>query len=293
MSTSFTLPFNPVIWPAVPHDFTGDNNLGFSTDDTTQRFTIGTRSITWDGSVHKYVTAGSAFTSYDIGVWNQATIANRTYEAINASSPAGSRTVTINESGITEDQFVSGRLLLFHATGGGSIYTVVGNTVSSESGTVILTLDRPLPVAISSSDSYELYASPFDDIRQGNSGNTRGFWGLPLALLTSGSYGWIKTWGVSFIAPQSTVGNQGLAACYFRHDGSIDIRGSIGANLVTDQYAGFRFIGSAGGDGPLMMLQVDIQKGFSMTMFKDGKRIPPEKVKEMAKEEQKKVDKKK
>ena len=30
-----------------------------------------------------------------------------------------------------------------------------------------------------------------------------------------------------------------------------------------------------------------------MNMFKDGKRIPPKEVKEMAKEEQKKVDKKK
>lgn len=291
MSNSLQYPFNPVIWPAVPHDFTGDNNLGFSTDDSTQRFTIGTRAMSWDGSVLRYHKAGSTYTSYQSAVWSQATSADVGFEGINSSSPKGSRTVTIDEPGITENQFAGGQILIFHATGNGSLYTVVGNTASSGDDIVVITIDRPLAAAIVA-EAFELYASPFADLRQGNSGNDKSFWGVPMALVTSGSYGWVKTWGITFIAPQSTVGDQGVAACYFRHDGSIDARGSFSTTLVTDQYAGFRVVGKASGDGPLMMLQVAIQKGIAMTMIKDGKRIPPKEVEAMAKEEKKKSDKK-
>ncbi len=258
MSTILQFPFRPLDNIASPYDLVNDDSLGFATDDSTQRFTVGTRAMTWDGSVLRYAKAGSTYTSYQAGVWNQATSADVSFEAINGSSSAGDITVTISESGITENEFAGGHLLLFHASGDGSVYTVIGNTVSSSSGIVILSIDRPLAAAISSSDNYELYASPFADIRQGNSGGTKGFWGVPMSLVTSASYGWIKTWGVTFLSPQSTVGNQGLAACYFRHDGSIDVRGNISAGTVTDQYAGFRITGSASGDGPLIMLQVAI-----------------------------------
>ena len=259
MSKSFQHPFNPIEWPAVPHDFTGEDNLGFSTDDTTQRFTFGTRSMSWDGSVYRYAKAGASFTSYQVGVWSQATSANVAFEAISSPSPVGSKTVIIDESGITENQFAGGHILIFHLVGTGSLYTVVGNTASSGDDIVVLTLDRPLAALIATATTaFELYASPFADVRQGNSNGTRSFWGVPLALVSSSSYGWIKTWGITFFSAQATIGNQGLAACYFRHDGSIDVRANIAPGTVTDQYAGFRVVGKKSGDGPLMMLQVAI-----------------------------------
>lgn len=259
MSKQLTKPFNPIIWPAVPHDFTSENNLGFSTDDSTRRYTVGTRAMSWDGSILRYFKAGSTLTSYQTAVWGQATSADVSFEAVNASSAAGSKTVTISESGITKDQFAGGSILIFHASGNGSLYTVIGNTVSSSDNIVIVSLDRPLAAAITSStEAYEIYASPFADLRQGNSGNTHGFWGPPMALVTSGSYGWVKTWGITFLSAQSSVGNQGLGTCYFRHDGSIDIRGNISAGTVSDQYAGFRVVGKQSGDGPVIMLQVAI-----------------------------------
>ncbi len=257
MSKQLVFPFNPVIWPAVPKDEVTDSNIGFATDDTIQRFTVGTRAMSWDGSVYRYGKFGATNTSYQMAVWSQATSAGVSFESINGASGAGSKTVNIADASTTEDQYAGGYLLLFHATGDGKVYTILGNTASA-GGIVILSLDQPLGVAVTTSDNLELYASPFSDIRQGNSGSTKGFWGIPQALVTSGSYGWVKTWGATFIAPQSTVGGSGLAAGYFRHDGSIDVRGNISPGTVTDQYAGFRMIGSASGDGPLFMLQVAI-----------------------------------
>ena len=257
MSKQLTKPFNPVIWPAVPVDHETDSNIGFAGIDTTQRYTYGTRAMSWDGSVLRYSKFGATNTSYQAAVWSNATAAGISYEAINAASAKGEKIVRIAEASVTENQYAGGYLLLFHATGDGKVYTVIGNSATA-GGKVTLFIDQPLGVAVTTSDNYELYASPFADMRQGNSGNTKGFWGIPQALVTSGNYGWVKTWGSTFISPQSTVGGAGLAAGYFRHDGSIDVRGNISPGTVTDQYAGFRMIGSAAGDGPLFMLQVAI-----------------------------------
>ena len=257
MSKQLTKPFNPVIWPAVPKDEVTANNIGFATDDSTQRFTFGTRAMSWDGSVLRYAKFGATNTSYQSAVWSNTTSAGVGFESVNGASAAGGRTVNIADASTTEDQYAGGYIILFHATGDGSVYLITGNTASA-GGIVILSLDRPLAVAVTTSDNLELYVSPFSDMRQGNSGNTRGFFGIPMALVTSGSHGWVKTWGPTFISPQSTVGGQGLATGYFRHDGSIDVRGNISAATVSDQVAGFRMIGSAAGDGPLFMLQVTI-----------------------------------
>lgn len=257
MSKQLVFPFNPIIWPAVPVDHETDSNIGFANIDTSQRYTVGTRAMSWDGSILKYTKAGSTYTSYQMAVWSNATGAGISYESINAVSAKGEKIVRIAEASVTENQYAGGHLLLFHATGDGKVYTVIGNSASS-GGLVTLYLDQPLGVAVTTSDNYELYASPYTDVKQGNAGGTHGFVGIPQALITSGNYGWTKTWGPTFIAPQSTVGGAGLKACYFRHDGSIDVRGNISPGTVTDQYAGYTMVGSAAGDGPIVMLQVAI-----------------------------------
>lgn len=256
MSIQLVQPFNPIPWPAVPVDHETDSNIGFAVIDTTQRYTVGTRAMTWDGSVLKYTEAGSTYTSYDLAVWSNATAAGISFESISAASAKGEKIVRIAEAGVTENQYAGGYLLLFHATGGGKTYTIIGNSISS-GGLVTLYLDQPLGVAVTTSDSYELYASPYNDVKQGNADGTHGFVGIPMALVTSGAFGWTKTWGPVFIAPQASVGGSYTKACYFRHDGSIDIRGNIGSP-VTDQYAGYTMVGSAAGDGPIIMLQVAI-----------------------------------
>jgi hypothetical protein len=257
MSKQFPYPFNPVPYQALPHDNTGDNNLGLSTNDATQRFVLGTRHMSWDGSVHKYCKAASTYTSYQAAVWDEGTGAAVSYEAIGGASAAGTRSIILTQGSITEDQYSGGYILIFHATGDGEVYGIEGNgaTVGTET---TLYLDRPLGVAITTSDNMELYANPYSAVKQGNSGGTQGFIGVPLRLLTDNYYGWIKTWGPTFISPQATVGNAYLGGCYFRHDGSIDVSTGMGAASVTSQYAGYVMVGDAAGDGPLIMLQVSI-----------------------------------
>jgi hypothetical protein len=258
MSKGFRYAFNPITWAGIPNDFTGTSNLGLASNDATQRYICGTRNLTWDGSVYKYIKAGSTYTSYQLAVWHTATAAVVSYEALNAASTAGSMVVHIAQASLTEDQFAGGYITIYHATGDGQVYCIRGNTASS-GGLVDLYLDRPLVKATTTSDNMELWANPYAEIDQGNAGGTHGFAGIPVALLTDTYFGWIRTWGPTFIAPQSTVGGAYLKEAYFRHDGSIDVRPAIATkDYVTDQRAGYVMAGSAAGDGPLLMLQVSV-----------------------------------
>lgn len=254
MSTKFPKPFNPIEWPASPHDFTGDNNLGLATNDATQRFTFGVRHMAWDGSIYKYCKAGATLTSYQMGVHHEGTGAAVSYESLPGGEGAGSREITITQGSITEDQYSGGYLLLFHATGNGAVYGIQANEATIGT-TTRLYLDRPLAVAVTSSDSMELYANPYSAISQANTSGGQWFLGVPMALLTDLYHGWVKTRGPAFVAPQSTVGNALVGeGAWWRHDGSVDVHGNIGTN-VTAQYAGFVIVGDAANDGPLIMLQ--------------------------------------
>ncbi len=183
MSKQFSKPFNPINWPALPHDFTGDNNLGLSTNDVTQRYVLGTRHLAWDGSVYKYGKAGATFTSYQAGVWDEATGAAVSWEALGAGSPAGSNEVTMTQGSITEDQYQGGLIMISHATGGGSTYTIQGNDATTGTTTRFF-LDRPLPKDVTISDAVELYANLYSTMAQGNSNGSQAFFGVPMALLT-------------------------------------------------------------------------------------------------------------
>lgn len=72
MSKQFTLPFNPFNWPASPIDHAqaipDTPYMGIYTVETTQRYVYGTRYITWDGRVYKYmgVTTGGGVSYHGV-----------------------------------------------------------------------------------------------------------------------------------------------------------------------------------------------------------------------------------
>ncbi|MCK9598054.1 MAG: hypothetical protein M0R06_03370 [Sphaerochaeta sp.] len=257
MSTLLKYPHTPLKEFSGPQDFSGTNNLGIYATESTQRYDFGTRFLGWDGSVFKYSKTGAAITNTQLAVHVTATEAVAGIETIAAAASIGDTTLTINEAGITENQLVGGYVVIFPAGGSAMVRSIVSNTASTSAGVVILTLDWPLDTVLTTSDNYEVYASPFASVSQANTSGTLAFLGMPNVSAASSAFLWIKTWGPIFIAPQSGVGAAYVKTGYFRHDGSIDVRANIGDH-VTDQIAGHCLVGSASGDGPLFMLTVGI-----------------------------------
>ena len=202
MSKHFTKPFNPINGPAVPHDFTGDNVLGIYTKETTQRYTYGTRYITWDGRVYKYMglTTGGGVSYH--GVAN--TLAAVTGWTTALVGTAGDRVYTITDTGIAEDQLAGAMIELYKATIDNSTsVAIVGNDATSGS-TTRLYLEFPLSVDMTASDAVEVFENPYRLVSEA-SASTSAWMGIPCVTAATGYNVWSQTWGPALASPGNTT----------------------------------------------------------------------------------------
>ena len=203
MTAHFTFPFNPIQWPAVPHDFTGDNVLGIYTSETTQRYVYGTRYITWDGRVYKYMglTTGGGVSYH--GVAN--TLAAQTGFTTALVGTAGDRHYTVTDaSAITEDQLAGAMIELYDSTIDNShTLHIVGNDAGT-GATVRIYLEFPLPVTMTASDSVEIYENPYRLVSEATASYVA-WMGIPCVTAATGYNIWAQTWGPALVSGSETI----------------------------------------------------------------------------------------
>lgn len=267
------LPRNPIIWPAVPYDKTGDNVLGYYTTETTQRHVWGRRGMTWDGKVFRYGRSkDTLYAGY--GALNGASIdisdmlnTNHTL-TINAGDREVLFTVTstetYNEGGLTEDELVGAQYVVGHGSSATTEQrTVVGNTsiAAATTGTIIIEVDAPFALEHTTGFN-ELPLNPYGYLLK--PANTIGsIMGIPAITATTGQNLWIQTWGLCWCVPGGADADIASEAdnreCVFVGDGSVN-----GSNIITlengFQRAGFVTDSSEAGTGcmPMVMLQISI-----------------------------------
>lgn len=275
MSTKGKLPFNPIIWPAVPVDHTGsNNNLGYYVKETTQRYAWGTRGITWDGKVFKYARSKDTMKP-TFGAVNSATIDVSDFLHTNHTKTIniGDRSVlfkvtsgeTFDGGGIFEDELVGAQYVVGHGTSAAATEqrTVIGNTSipATTTGTIVIQVDHPFAVEHAAGFN-ELPLNPYGYLTHTDPG-IASVMGLPLVPATTGQHLWIQTWGLIFLTPggnDTTPGDsQDHRTVVFVGDHSVN-----GANTITlgdgYQVAGFITDSTESGTGtmPMVMLQISI-----------------------------------
>lgn len=233
---------------------------------TTQKHEIGTRLVTDDGDVFRYVMAGGTLNS-DLGCVPQYT-QEVGYNTIAASAIVGATTIVVDmgaSDGIAEggviavDYLKNGRLLIFPHSENSFVRRILTNTVTAGATEMTLTLDRGIPHAITVDlDHMEAMASPYKNVITSTSAQ-KSVVGVPTSAMTIGQFGWIQTWGIVWLAPQATVsvGNNHRQVV-FRHDGSVDDHDYNDAVVTQAQHAGFILKDTRGGGqgAPFMMLQI-------------------------------------
>ena len=203
MTAHFTKPFNPINWPAVPHDFTGDNVLGIYTSETTQRYVYGTRYITWDGRVYKYMllTTGGCVSYHGV----RGTLEAQTGWTTALAGTAGDRSYTVTDATtVAEDSLAGGMLQIYDSTidNSHSIH-IVGNDLGN--GTNIrLYLEFPLPVTVTASDSIELFENQYRAVTE-TSGATSPWLGIACVTAATTYNIWAQTWGPALVSPGNTT----------------------------------------------------------------------------------------
>lgn len=233
---------------------------------TTQKHEIGTRLVTDDGDVFRYVMAGGTLNS-DLGCVPQYT-QEVGYNTIAASAVVGATSVVVDmgaSDGIAEggviavDYLKNGRLLVFPHSDNSFVRRILTNTVTAGATEMTLTLDRGIPHAITVDvDHMECMASPYKNVITSTSAQ-KSVVGVPTSAMTIGQFGWIQTWGIVWLAPQGAVstGNNDREVV-FRHDSSVDQHDYSDAVITFAQHAGFilKDIRGGGQGAPFIMLQI-------------------------------------
>lgn len=273
MSKRFILPFNPIIWPAVPHDYTGDYNLGYYATEATQRYVWGTRGMTWDGSVYRYSRAKDTLHA-GRGAWNSANIdesdmldTNHT-QTIEIGDTSVLFTVTTpdtwNAEAIAEDELAGAKYVVGHGAGATTeTRTVIGNDAiaASTTGTIMIYVDAPFAIKHTTGFN-ELPVNPYAYLwgPVNHSELIASVMGIPNVIAITGQNLWIQTWGLCFITPGGADSDIGSTVAdrtvVFAGDGSVN-----GADILTArsyQSAGFITDASQTGSMPMVMLQISI-----------------------------------
>jgi hypothetical protein len=238
------------------------------------QYAIGTRLILEDGRVFRYAKATNIVknTVYGLKFW--AEIADGVPGTLVLVTQAvGSRTIQIDSgkgaAGVAKDEFVGGYAII-HVPLNQQFRGIVGNTLADANGYVVITLDAPLSVSVTSSHYAEIYPNPYASMRTASAGLVGGtpdsytsVGGMASVITTvANTYLWIQTWGPIWINPHGTCGatvtvdRRGLV---FDREGSVSaIDESVSADVAA-QYAGFIINRESVANGvgpPLVMLQI-------------------------------------
>ena len=274
MSKHGKLPFNPIIWPAVPHDFTGDNNLGYYAVETTQRYVWGTRGITWDGKVFKYGRSKDTMKP-GYGAMNAASI--DISDMLDTNHPntiaIGDRSLVFgvtsgasgyDDLGVSEDELAGAQYVVGHGSAATTEQrTVIGNTAiaAATTGTIIVYVDAPFAIQHTTGFN-ELPLNPYGYLTHTDPG-IGSVMGLPNRAATTGQMLWIQTWGLCWCVPggaDATPGDtQNDREVVFVGDHTVN--GAATATLENGyQHAGFITDSTEGSTGtmPMVMLQISI-----------------------------------
>ncbi len=256
MSKKFQFNSGPLSNGGEPRDFAlsthefGPNAAG----DTNQLFVYGTRYITWDGRVYKYMglTTGGCVSYH--GVAN--TLAAVTSFTTSVAASVGATDMLITDTGIAEDQLAGASIELYKATIDNSTERqIIGNDATSGSTTRIY-LEFPLSAAMTVSDSVEVFENQYRLTSEAT--NESAAWmGVPTRTASSGENIWAKTWGPCIVSPGNTSVDDPAAnerSVYWWNNGTIAEAASSEATSES-QHAGYILnAGSSGIAGPQIFL---------------------------------------
>jgi len=232
--------------------------------DTIPKVACGTRYVdTVDGRVFRYcLAAGTLYpgfgAAFSVGV-------HHAYEAVHAAAAAGDTTILIDQASVTVDEFAGGYIIMGHnASATSQTRRVVSNTATSTAAAshVIVTLDRPLAVALTTGEGYEIFANPYASMNApGTTAENETFGGIPAAVATSGKYFWLQTWGPCFCVPGGADATPGYGPnareVFFVGDGSVNTGDVLTYAGKAYQRAGVIIDkGVSGSVAPLVMLQI-------------------------------------
>lgn len=194
----------------TPQDlFSQISNVNTTVPYNTGTPQLGVRAVTGDGREFRYVQAGA--TTLVVGKL-QATAAqvvnHHRLATTGASVGATSLTVTLGGTAATLNQYLGGWAIVETDSGGtpGYQYQIAGNPAqSTTTGTLTLTLNDPVQIAISSSATITLIPNPYSGVIVSPAAASGAPIGVAIYPVTASYYGWVQIKGAATILSDGAI----------------------------------------------------------------------------------------
>lgn len=205
------------------------SSLDLYTSDTTipGGLYVGAQAYGPQGQIYRYALAGGS--ALVKGNLLQSSAEDTQFEnmAVTATAVATGGTVqqvniTNGTTTITANQFDGGSVSVYTTPDAGSEYTILGHTTGTSGAALVVTVDRPLQAAWTTSTKVNMKRSPWSGVIQAPATTQTGIpVGVAIYAIPAGAYGWVQTHGVAAVlsdgstfAVGSEVGTpSGTAGC--------------------------------------------------------------------------------
>ena len=174
-------------------------------DNATQQQVLGCYAETADGRGFRYVKMGGTSAVpgklYVAPAFSQANNSPVGGLAVSAAAAIGATSVTIGTSTTNTLNSLAGGYLVTDVTPGqGQIYRIKGNTATVSATGMVITLDDPLIVALTTASTVVVTVSPYNGVIVSPGGASTGIpVGVATYVITNAQFGWIQTHGPSVV----------------------------------------------------------------------------------------------
>lgn len=217
---------------------------------STANDTIGSYAETSDGRGFRYAKAGA--TALVAGKLQQASAQDTgNFQDLQPVAAAiGAKSVTIiTAATFTANQVAGGQMLVTVTPGVGYSYRISANSAVT-GGSVVLTLEDPLVVALTTTSRVDVVPSPYSEVVVNPTSATSAPVGVAVAATPASNYGWLQVKGVAnLLADGAITAGAPVAA-------SASVAGAIvvATSAVTTARIGTALTGIATGEyGPIML----------------------------------------
>lgn len=148
------------------------------------------------GRSFRYAKAGEALVAGKITQMAEGTAHHLAETGDAVAKGATQVSLVLGATEAAADAYIDGWFQVYDGTAGtvGLQYHIQSSSYTASAGTIILTLDEPIRVAIIATDSWNLIPNPFNGVTH-NASLAHAPAGIPLIAVTSGYYCWLQTGG--------------------------------------------------------------------------------------------------
>lgn len=173
---------------------------------TTKETNLGAKAFDENGNSYRYVQAGAVALVPGTLVQASAQIANhQNLTPAAAAIGATQVTVTLGATAATANQYTGGYVMVTVTPGQGYRYKISGHPAADASATLVLTLEDPILVALTTSSRVDLVASAYSGVIINPTTATSAPVGVAIFPIPAASYGWIQDGGVANVLADGAI----------------------------------------------------------------------------------------